>query len=463
MPHQERFPRGAAGGKVAGKVRVGDLIQKKRDGGELLGEEIDHLIAGYTAGSIPDYQLSALAMAIYFRGMTDRETLDLTLALANSGETVSLDGVPGITVDKHSTGGVGDSTTLVLAPLVASAGVPVAKMSGRSLGHTGGTLDKLEAIPGFQSSFTPEELAEAVRGIGLALAGQTEAIVPADRKLYALRDVTATVDSLPLIAASIMSKKLAAGAEALVLDVKTGSGAFMKGLEEAFALAEMMVQIGLGAGRETAAVITNMDQPLGAAVGNALEVEEAILTLQGRGPADLTELCLVLGGWMLFLGGKAPSPRQGGVMLERNIANGAALDKFRELIRSQHGDAGVIEDPALFPRAAAEIRVRAVGGGYIHRLDAGAIGRAAMALGAGRGTAGAPIDLAVGVTLFKKIGDPVQSGDDLARLHLNCAPTSPPARAARRLVEEAYGIGARPAAEPRLVFGFVDRTGSHHI
>lgn len=445
------------------RVRVYDIILKKRGGGELSGEEIAYLIAGYTAGTIPDYQLSAFAMALYFQGMSRREILDLTLALANSGETVSLSGIPGVIVDKHSTGGVGDSTTLVLVPLVASAGVPVAKMSGRGLDHTGGTLDKLEAIPGFRSALSPEELIGAVRRTGAAVVSQTENLVPADKKLYALRDLTATVDSIPLIASSIMSKKLAAGAAALLLDVKTGDGAFMHELEDAFTLAETMVQIGLGAGRETAAVITGMEQPLGRAVGNALEVAEAILTLQGKGPADLTALALYLGGWMLFLAGRVSHPQEGRTLLERKIAGGAALEKLREMIRTQHGNAAVVDDPDLLPRAAAVVPVRAARSGYICRLGAGRVGRAAMLLGAGRRNAGDSIDLAAGVTLAKKIGDPVETGEVLAYLHLNGAPEKEPALTAGRLLLEAYQIGAAPVVEPELLLGYVDRGGRHHI
>lgn len=436
-------------------MRVYDIILKKRSGGELTGPEINFLIKGYTAGDIPDYQLSAFAMAVYFRGMTERETLDLTLAMAGSGDTLSLEAIPGLKVDKHSTGGVGDSTTLVLAPLVAAAGVPVVKISGRGLGHTGGTLDKLEAIPGFRSSLSIAEMVRAVQRCGVAIAGQTGNLVPADKKFYALRDVTATVDSPPLIAASIMSKKLAAGADALVLDVKTGDGAFLKSLEESILLAEMMVKIGIGAGRKTAAVITNMDQPLGRAVGSALEIEEAVLTLQGKGPADLAELCRVLGGWMLCLAGRVPGPQDGWAELDRAIKSGAALAKFREMIRSQHGDARIIENPDLLPRAAAAVPVAAAAGGYVHRLGAEAIGRAAAALGAGRATRDDAIDLAVGVTLLKKIGDRVDPGDELALLHLNCAPDAPPARSARRLVLGAYEIKPAPAARPHLILGQV--------
>ncbi len=441
-------------------MRAYDIILKKRGGGELTTGEINFLMEGYTAGTIPDYQLSAFAMAVWFQGMTERETLDLTLAMAASGDTVSLKAIPGMKIDKHSTGGVGDSTTLVLAPLVAAAGVPVAKMSGRGLGHTGGTLDKLESIPGFRSSLSIAEMVNAVQRSGIAIVGQTANLVPADRKLYALRDVTATVDSPPLIASSIMSKKLAAGADAFVLDVKTGDGAFLKTPEQSFALAEMMVKIGAGAGRKTAAVITNMDQPLGRAVGSALEVEEAILTLQGQGPPDLEELCGVLGGWMLCLAGKASSPREGEAKLKRVIESGAALDKFREMIRTQGGDVRIIKNPDLLPRAAAVVPVAAAAGGCVHRLRAEPIGRAAMLLGAGRERGDDVIDHAVGITLLKKTGDSVDTGDKLALLHLNCAIGAPPAEEARRLVLGAYEIGTSPAAGPALILGIVDEKGS---
>ncbi len=445
------------------KMRVYDIILKKRNGGELSREEIGYLIAGYTEGTIPDCQLSAFAMAVYFRGMSHRETLDLTLAMAGSGEMVSLSGISGPIVDKHSTGGVGDTTTLVLVPLVASAGVPVAKMSGRGLGHTGGTLDKLAAIPGFRSDLSIEEMIGTVEQAGAAVVGQTETLVPADKKFYALRDRTATVDSLPLIAASIMSKKLAAGADALLLDVKTGDGAFMKEPAGAFALAETMVRIGTGAGRETAAVITSMEQPLGRAVGSALEVEEAVLTLQGRGPADLTALSLFMGGWMLFLAQKAASPQEGREQLAKKLAGGAALEKFREMIRLQHGDAAIVDDLSLLPRAAATVPVQAHRSGYIHRLGAELVGRAALALGGGRRSGGGSIDAAVGVTLVKKRGDFVESGETLAQLHLNCAPGAAPAAAAEKLLREAYALGPAPTPEPALICGYVDRAGRHSI
>ncbi len=438
-------------------VKICDIILKKRNGGELSGEEIRYLVEGYTAGTIPDYQLSAFTMAVYFQGMTEKETLHLTLAMAGSGDTLSLEEVPGIIVDKHSTGGVGDTTTLVLAPLVAAAGVAVVKMSGRGLGHTGGTLDKLEAVPGFRSSLSISEMIKTVCENGIVIAGQTGNLVPADKKLYALRDVTATVDSLPLIAASIMSKKLAAGAHAFLLDVKTGDGAFLKNLEESFSLAERMVKIGNGAGHPTVAVITNMEQPLGCAVGNALEVKEAVLTLQGKGPADLLELCLILGGRMLYLAGKVSSPQEGEERLVNVMESGAALDKFKELIRLQHGDARIVEDFTLLPGARRVLPVTAATGGYVHRLGAEAVGRAAMALGAGRETKDDSIDLAVGVTLLKKVGDKVSSGEELALLHMNSLPDAPPAAKACRLVREAYTIGPSPVPKPRLILGYVDK------
>ena len=308
-------------------MKVYDLILKKRNGFALSEVEIEQLITGYAAGIIPDYQMAALAMAIYFQGMTREETLQLTRAMMNSGDIICLDQIPGIKVDKHSTGGVGDTTTLVLAPLVAAAGIPVAKLSGRGLGHTGGTLDKLESIPGLQTGMTVSELVAAVKKVGVAIAGQSGNLVPADKKFYALRDLTATVDSMPLIASSIMCKKLAAGADALVLDVKVGSGAFIRDQDQAFELARAMVDIGRRAGRKTAAIVSHMDQPLGRAVGNALEIEEAVLTLRGKGPPDLEELCLVLGGWMIYLAGKAADPEQGKADLKKVIESGAALGK----------------------------------------------------------------------------------------------------------------------------------------
>ena len=438
-------------------MRVYDLILKKRNGAELTKTEIDYLINGYVGGTIPDYQMSALAMAIYFQGMSKEETLNLTMAMVNSGDTISLKDIPGFKVDKHSTGGVGDTTTLVLAPLVAAAGAPVAKLSGRGLGHTGGTLDKLESIPGFRTEMPIAELVAAVKNCGVAVAGQTGNLVPADKLLYALRDVTATVDSMPLIAGSIMSKKLAAGADALVLDVKSGDGAFLKDLDEAFSLARAMVEIGNGAGRETVAVITNMDQPLGHAVGNALEVEEAILTLRGEGPPDLEELCLVLGGWMLVLAGKVPDQEQGRALLKELIKNGAALRKFKELIRNQHGNDAVTEDLTLLPRAAQKIRVRAEADHYVSRLQAETIGIAAMTLGAGRENKDSQIDPAVGIMIEKKIGDKVNAGETLAVIHAGASTDAKTLDSVEKMILSAYSFAEEPVDLPVLIFGSVDQ------
>lgn len=400
-------------------MRTVDLIAKKRDGGELTQAEIDDLIQAYTAGNIPDYQMSALAMAIYFRGMSERERADLTLAMAASGDRIDLSGIAGVKVDKHSTGGVGDSTTLALAPLVAAIGVPVAKMSGRGLGHTGGTIDKLAAIPGFQSELSSAKFMELVNRNGLAVIGQSGNLTPADKKLYALRDVTATVESIPLIASSIMSKKIAAGADAIVLDVKTGDGAFMKEMAGARELAEAMVGIGRQVGRRTVAVISDMSQPLGYAVGNALEVREAIDTLKGAGPADLTELCLVLGSQMAVLAGKAADASEARRLLEDAIASGRALETFRRFVAAQGGDAKVTEQPELLPAAAYQIELPARESGYVAQLAAERIGLAAMKLGAGRATKDDVIDLAVGIVLRKKVGDPVAQGEPLAVIHAN--------------------------------------------
>ena len=441
-------------------MRTVDLIIKKRSGGELARKEIDFLISGYVSGSIPDYQMAALAMAIYFKGMSSRETIDLTLAMAGSGDRVSLEPIPGIKVDKHSTGGVGDTTTLVLAPLVAAAGVPVAKISGRGLGHTGGTLDKLEAIPGFKTGLSVDEMIGAVKEHGMAVVGQTGNLVPADKKLYALRDVTATVDSLPLIASSIMSKKLAAGADALVLDVKTGDGAFLKDRKAAFALARVLVEIGTGAGRETVAVVTNMDQPLGKAIGNALEVEEAILTLQGRGPADLERLCLALGGSMLYLARKTTSPEIGQKRLKELLDSGAGLDKFKEMICSQQGNPAVIDDLSLLPRAGLEIAVTASAGGFVHHIKAETIGRAAALLGAGRETKEASIDPAAGILLSRKVGDPVGRGEELAVMHTNKVAGSADVTSAEEMIRGAFIIKPEPVDDLPLILGYVDRTGS---
>ncbi|MDW7675727.1 MAG: pyrimidine-nucleoside phosphorylase [Bacillota bacterium] len=444
-------------------MRAYDLILKKRNGFELTASEIKFFVNGYTKGLIPDYQMAALNMAIFFQGLTKAETLHLTLAMMESGDTISLAEIPGIKVDKHSTGGVGDTTTLVLAPLVAAAGVPVAKMSGRGLGHTGGTIDKFEAIPGFQTELAIDDMINAVKNTGVAVVGQTGNLVPADKKLYALRDVTATVDSLPLIASSIMSKKLAAGADALVLDVKTGNGAFLKDLEKAFELAQTMVDIGQGAGRETVAVITNMDQPLGKAIGNSLEIEEAIRTLKGEGPADLEELCLVLGGQMLYLAKAVESASAGEAKLKELLANGLALEKLKELIRSQQGNDKVVEDLSLLPQARHKIAVTAPTSGYIHRIKAEATGIAAMILGAGRETKESVIDLAVGVTLEKKVGDKVNSGDEVAIIYTNDNPNSDKVLTAVDKIIGAYEIKPQAFAAPKLIQGYVDKVKRNKV
>ncbi|MBF0780089.1 MULTISPECIES: pyrimidine-nucleoside phosphorylase [unclassified Granulicatella] len=399
--------------------RMVNLIEKKRDGVELTSQEIEWIIEQFTQGHIPDYQMSAMAMAILFQGMTHEELGAMTLAMAKSGDQFDLSAIHGIKVDKHSTGGVGDTTTLVLAPLVASVGVPVAKMSGRGLGHTGGTIDKLEAIPGFKVEVSEEEFIHLVNTNHIAIAGQSGNLTPADKKLYALRDVTGTVQSIPLIASSIMSKKIASGADAIVLDVKVGAGAFMKTVEEAEQLAREMVAIGKQVGRQTMAIISNMDQPLGVAVGNANEVIEAIETLKGNGPSDLTELCLVLGSQMVYLASGAKSIAEAREKLEENIRNGKALDVLKTFISSQGGDASIVDDVTKLPQAKWNYDICAKTDGYVTNIVANDIGVAAMMLGAGRATKESEIDLSVGVSVLKKVGDAVKSGDVLAKIHTN--------------------------------------------
>ncbi|MGM0238041.1 pyrimidine-nucleoside phosphorylase [Enterococcus sp. AZ103] len=400
-------------------MRMVDLIEKKRDGQTLTKEEIDFIISGYTEESIPDYQMSALLMAIFYQDMTDEEITSLTMAMANSGEIIDLSSIEGIKVDKHSTGGVGDTTTLVLAPLVASVGVPVAKMSGRGLGFTGGTLDKFESIPGFKIELSEQEFIDIVNKSKVAVIGQSGNLAPADKKLYALRDVTATVDSIPLIASSIMSKKIAAGADAIVLDVTTGEGAFMKNIDDAKRLAKTMVRIGHLAGRQTMAVISDMSEPLGEAIGNSLEIVEAIDTLKGQGPEDLTEMCYVLGSQMVVLAKQADSLEDARKMLEEALASGKALEKFREMVIDQGGDVTVIDQPEKLLTAKYEIALPAKMSGYVEELVANEIGIAAMLLGAGRKTKEDAIDHAVGIKLHKKIGDKVAAGESLLTIYAN--------------------------------------------
>lgn len=400
-------------------MRMVDIIEKKRDGHELTTAEINFFIEGYTKGEIPDYQASALAMAIFFQDMTDRERADLTRAMVESGDTIDLSAIDGVKVDKHSTGGVGDTTTLVLAPLVASLGVPVAKMSGRGLGHTGGTIDKLESIAGFHVELTREQFIDLVNRDKVAVIGQSGNLTPADKKLYALRDVTGTVNSIPLIASSIMSKKIAAGADAIVLDVKTGDGAFMKTQEDAEKLAHAMVRIGNHVGKKTIAIISDMSQPLGFAIGNALEVKEAIETLQGKGPKDLTELVLTLGSQMVILAGKAKTSEEAKEMLLDAIHSGKALAKFKEFLANQGGDASIVDDLTKLPQAKYKIELPAKQSGYISRMVADEIGVASMILGAGRATKEDVIDLAVGLVLHKKVGDKVEEGESILTIYSN--------------------------------------------
>lgn len=400
-------------------MRMVDIIEKKRDGQELTTAEINFFIEGYTKGEIPDYQASALAMAIYFQDMNDRERADLTRAMVESGDTIDLSAIDGVKVDKHSTGGVGDTTTLVLAPLVASLGVPVAKMSGRGLGHTGGTIDKLESIAGFHVELTREQFIDLVNRDKVAVIGQSGNLTPADKKLYALRDVTGTVNSIPLIASSIMSKKIAAGADAIVLDVKTGDGAFMKTQEDAEELAHAMVRIGNHVGRKTIAIISDMSQPLGFAIGNALEVKEAIETLQGKGPKDLTELVLTLGSQMVILAGKAKTSEEAKEMLLDAIHSGKALAKFKEFLANQGGDASIVDDLTKLPQAKYKIELPAKQSGYISRMVADEIGVASMILGAGRATKEDVIDLAVGLVLHKKVGNKVKEGESILTIYSN--------------------------------------------
>ncbi len=432
-------------------MRMYDIIHKKRNGGELSGDEIRFFVEGYTNGSVPDYQAAAFCMAVYFQGMTEKETSELTLAMAESGDQIDLSGIDGFTVDKHSTGGVGDKTSLIVAPIVASCGGKVAKMSGRGLGHTGGTVDKLEAIPNFRTELTPDEFIKQVNNIGLCIVGQTGELAPADKKLYALRDVTATVESIPLIASSIMSKKLAAGSKGIVLDVKTGSGAFMKTFEESENLAKEMVSIGKSAGRSVTAVITNMDIPLGNSVGNSLEVIEAIKTLKGEGESDLTDVCLTLAAQMLCMV-TGEDEKACYAMAKDAIDDGSALNKLCEMISAQGGNAGAVDDFSLFKQPKHTVEISSEREGYIEHTDAEKIGLASVILGAGREKKGDPIDSSAGIVLKKKTGDRVEKGDTLAIFYTD---DESKIEEAKREFFEAFTFGNKKPPAQKLIYRII--------
>lgn len=433
-------------------MRMYDLIMKKRNGFHLSEEEIRFMVQGYTKGDIPDYQMSAMMMAVYFNGMNQEETLALTMAMADSGDILDLSQIHGIKVDKHSTGGVGDKTSLALIPLVCSCGATVAKMSGRGLGHTGGTIDKLESFDGFNTSITTEHFISQINRIGMAIMGQTADLAPADKKLYALRDVTATVDQMSLIASSIMSKKLAAGADAIVLDVKTGSGAFMKKEADAFALAREMVRIGNGAGRKTIGVISDMDQPLGNAVGNILEVKEAVETLKGNGPEDFTDLCMTLGTYMLLAAGVAKEEKQAKALLHDAITSGKALDKLAEFVNAQGGNEKQVYDTSLLPEASIISPVYATQEGYISHIQCDEIGICSLLLGGGRETKESQIDLTVGLVLTRKKGDYVRKGDVLAYIHGN---SGEKIREAEKRFLAAYTFSDQPVEPTAFIKGVI--------
>lgn len=430
-------------------MRAYDIIARKRDGFAHSRKEMEFLINGYVNGAIGDEQMAAWLMAVYFQGMNEDETVMLTDLMEHSGDRMDFSAIDGVVVDKHSTGGVGDKTTLVVAPLAAAAGVPVGKLSGRGLGFTGGTIDKLEAIPGYQTSMSTEQFMQQVQQIGIAVAGQTANLVPADKKIYALRDITATVESIPLIASSIMSKKLASGASKIVLDVKFGSGAFMQEPERAEQLARTMVQIGNGLGRQTVAVLTSMEEPLGYAVGNTLEVQEAIDTLQGRGPAEFTELCVTLSGQMIYLGGKADTAEAGCALARQLLDEGRGWQKFMQMVTAQGGS---LEQS--LPQAEHTLTVPAVQDGVVQAIDAKAIGHCSMLLGAGRESKTSVIDLSAGVLLHKKNGDTVSAGEPLATLHYNSA-YAQRAQEALTELQQAYTIGSEPATQPPLILKII--------
>lgn len=435
-------------------MRIYDIIKKKRDGLELSSEEINYCIQNYINGKIPDYQMSALLMAIFFNKMTDRETLDLTRAMVNSGDKVDLSEINGIKVDKHSTGGVGDTVTLILGPMIAACDVPFVKMSGRGLGHTGGTLDKLESIEGFRVELSREEFLNNVNKINIAICSQTANIALADKKLYSLRDVTATVDNISLIASSIMSKKLAIGSDAIILDVKVGSGAFMKKLEDAIDLSKEMVSIGTNYGRETVAVVTNMDEPLGKAIGNSLEVKEAIEVLKGKGPEDLRELCLYIGSLLLVLAKKVKDQDEGIKLLKEVLDNNLAYNKFIELVEYQGGNIEQVKNPDLLPKSKYVIEVKSNIGGYVTSIDAEKMGICALKLGAGRETMDSVIDHSVGIVLNKKVNDKVALGETLAYIHANDLDK---ANEVEKEIKSIYQIDKKPGKDKKLIYGLVTK------
>lgn len=433
-------------------MRMVDLIEKKRNNDILTPEEINWMIEDYSSsdGKIEDYQMSALLMAIYFNGMTAEEIGELTISMANSGDTISFKDLPGKTVDKHSTGGVGDTTTLIIAPLVATAGVNMPKMSGRGLGHTGGTLDKLESFPGYDIGISEERFREIIKEIHVAVVGQTANLAPADKKLYALRDVTGTIDSIPLIASSIMSKKLASGADIIILDVKIGSGAFMKTEEEATELAQTMIDIGEHAGKQTLAVISDMSQPLGFGIGNILEVKEAIETLNNRGPNDLRELSITIASHLVYAAGKTESLEEATALLNTNLENGKALENFKQMVQAQGGDGSYIEDPSNFDIASQLIEVKAETSGYIEKLDALEVGRVSNLIGAGRNTIEDAVDLTAGVYLAKKIGDKIEAGETIATLHTNVTDAETIEQAVSEMKAAAV-ISSNAVQPPKLI------------
>lgn len=437
-------------------MRMYDLITKKKNGEVLAKDEIDFIVNGFTNGSIPDYQMSAFLMAVCLKGMNLEETIDLTMAMVHSGDVLDLSPIEGKKADKHSTGGVGDKTSLIVGPMVAALGVPVAKMSGRGLGHTGGTIDKLESFPGFSVSLSEQEFFDNVNRMKLAIIGQTANLAPADKKMYALRDVTATVNNYSLIASSIMSKKIAAGSDVIVLDVKVGSGAFMKTLEEAEELAKVMVQIGTGVGRETYAVLSDMGQPLGRYVGNSLEVQEAIATLKGDGPADLLEASICLATYMLLGAGRAASVEEAEKLLKGTIADGSALKKLAEFVDAQGGDASYVWNPDKFPRTEFIEEMISPEDGYVSEILTDEIGMTSLVLGGGRETKESEIDYSVGIKIWKKVGDYVRKGESLARLYGNDVAKL---KAAAPRLMNAYKLSSERVEAPKHVMGIVTKDG----